>query len=130
METVSRTRRRFITSLIALPLAITALWRFLLPRPAARPVLLRVAQDNLPVGGALVFKQERIALVREGEAVIALSLICTHLGCTVSVTPDGMVCPCHGSRFDRNGKVLTGPAQRSLARLTVQQVGAELVISS
>ena len=75
-----------------------------------------------------MFRQERIAVMREGETIIALSLICTHLGCTVSVTPEGMICPCHGSRFDRQGAVLTGPAQRSLARLEVEQVASELVV--
>ena len=128
METIYQTRRRFIGTLIALPLVMAGLWRFLTPKSIKKPTLLRLKVADLPSGGALVFRQERIAVMREGETIIALSLICTHLGCTVSVTPEGMVCPCHGSRFDRQGTVLTGPAQRSLARLDVEQVASELIV--
>lgn len=128
MEKVRHTRRNFITTLITLPLVLTGLWRFLTPRGIRKPALLRLPLTDLPAGGALVFRQERVAVMRAGNDIIALSLVCTHLGCTVSVTPEGMVCPCHGSRFDRNGRVLSGPAERSLPRLTVEQDGATLVV--
>ena len=45
----------------------------------------------------------------------ALSPICTHLGCTVEIEQARLVCPCHGSTYDREGKVLRGPAEKSLA---------------
>ncbi len=48
--------------------------------------------------------------MRDDSGFYALSLVCTHLGCTVTVTEDDLACPCHGSRFDRQGKVLKGPA--------------------
>ena len=122
------TRRSFITTLIALPLVLAGVWRFLTPKGVKKPTLLQVAQADVPVGAALVFRQERVAIMRDGDSFIALSLVCTHLGCTVSVTPEGMTCPCHGSRFDRLGKVLTGPADRSLGRLVVEQHGTDLVV--
>ncbi len=51
----------------------------------------------------------------------AVSLTCTHQGCTVAARPDGTFrCPCHGARFDRDGKVLEGPADRDLARYRVR----------
>lgn len=128
METVQQTRRRFIAALITVPLMAAGLWRFLTPKRINKPALLRVTLTDIPIGAALVYKQERIALMRQGEQVIAMSLVCTHLGCTVTVTPEGMVCPCHGSRFDRQGKVLTGPAERPLPRLTVETEGDMLVV--
>ncbi|HUQ83327.1 MAG TPA: Rieske (2Fe-2S) protein [Gemmatimonadaceae bacterium] len=45
----------------------------------------------------------------------ALSPICTHLGCTVEIEQSRLVCPCHGSTYDREGKVLRGPAEEALA---------------
>ena len=51
-----------------------------------------------------------------GGAYSALSPICTHLGCTVDIEGARLVCPCHGSTYDRSGKVLQGPAELPLAR--------------
>lgn len=45
-----------------------------------------------------------------------ISSECTHKGCTVEVQGERIVCPCHGSTYDRKGDVLKGPAQRSLRR--------------
>jgi cytochrome b6-f complex iron-sulfur subunit len=57
-----------------------------------------------------------LALESDGYAV--LSPICTHRGCTVDVQGARLVCPCHGSTYDRRGNVLRGPAERPLARLS------------
>ena len=40
---------------------------------------------------------------------------CTHEGCTITgATGTEYVCPCHGSRYNRTGQVLAGPARSSL----------------
>jgi carotenoid phi-ring synthase / carotenoid chi-ring synthase len=52
----------------------------------------------------------------------AISLTCTHQGCTVQPAENGEFhCPCHGAAFDRNGKVIRGPAKRDLPRFKVAQ---------
>ena len=45
----------------------------------------------------------------------AVDAICSHESCTITGT-DGntYVCPCHGSRYNRGGQVLAGPARASL----------------
>jgi Rieske Fe-S protein len=58
----------------------------------------------------------------------AVSPICTHRGCTVDVNGARLVCPCHGSTYDREGRVLKGPAERALARYPVTRSGDELVL--
>lgn len=52
----------------------------------------------------------------------AISLTCTHQGCTVQKQADGkFLCPCHGALYDERGRVLRGPAQRDLPRYTITQ---------
>ena len=55
----------------------------------------------------------------DGE-IVAYSLVCTHLGCTIEADGDGFTCPCHGSQFDQNGMVLKNPAQKPLRKLRVE----------
>lgn len=52
----------------------------------------------------------------------AISLTCTHQGCTVQPQADGQFhCPCHGAVFDRQGRVVRAPAERDLPRFKVAQ---------
>ena len=46
------------------------------------------------------------------------SAVCTHAGCIVhwNSTAGEWNCPCHGSRFDPEGQVLSGPAVKELPR--------------
>ena len=55
--------------------------------------------------------------LEDGQFAV-ISPICTHQGCTVDIQGPRLVCPCHGSTYDREGRVLRGPAERSLARFT------------
>ena len=54
-------------------------------------------------------------------AEYAISTTCTHLGCTVAWKSEQsrFVCPCHGSQYDNQGRVVHGPARRNLGLLTV-----------
>lgn len=67
-------------------------------------------------------------LVLDGGGFAAVSSICTHRGCTVDLGGPGLSCPCHGSEYDREGRVMKGPASRALARYPVRVSGDELVI--
>lgn len=68
--------------------------------------------------GWLSEKQERsVWLVRkDGGNVVAFTANCPHLGCGYRwiAERDRFECPCHGSIFDLDGKVLAGPAPRRL----------------
>lgn len=86
---------------------------------------LRLAVRNHPSldrpGGHLKVAAEGIArpiyvIGQEDGSYLALSAECTHLKCTVELDGARIVCPCHGSTFDRTGDVLAGPAERPLDR--------------
>lgn len=129
MEIISQSRRKFITTLALLLGSGGLLLRYLRPRAnSTRQVLVSCASADVPQNGALVFPNERLALLRDDRGLYALSLVCTHLGCTVTVSAAELACPCHGSVFDRQGRVLKGPADRSLRRLVVEEQGGVLEV--
>ncbi len=65
-------------------------------------------------------------LLVNGEAALAgfgVNAVCTHLGCVVpwDAGKNRFICPCHGSQYDENGKVVRGPAPLSLALAKVEE---------
>jgi cytochrome b6-f complex iron-sulfur subunit len=57
-----------------------------------------------------------IYIIHSQEGFFSLSAVCTHLGCLTTWQPETnqINCPCHGSKFDRDGAVVTGPAPKPL----------------
>ncbi len=80
---------------------------------------------DYPPGTTTVLPDVPAVLIHDEAGFRAMSLVCTHLGCTVE--PDtargGYVCPCHGSRYDAAGAPWHGPAAGSLPALRVEQTG-------
>jgi glycine/D-amino acid oxidase-like deaminating enzyme/nitrite reductase/ring-hydroxylating ferredoxin subunit len=63
---------------------------------------------------------KKVAAYRDEKGGIhALNPACTHMGCVVNWNQEekSWDCPCHGARFDVDGKVLTGPATRDLPQI-------------
>ena len=59
----------------------------------------------------------KLAVYRDADGrAHALSAVCPHLGCLVQWNDAEKTwdCPCHGSRFDKRGKVVNGPANSDL----------------
>ena len=70
---------------------------------------------NLPSGisffGAVIVSKNE-------QQIKVLSAKCTHLGCIINKTEDNiLICPCHGSQYNLEGKVIKGPANKSLMSL-------------
>ncbi|MBZ0300486.1 MAG: Rieske (2Fe-2S) protein [Anaerolineae bacterium] len=72
------------------------------------------------VGTRRVLPEIPALLIHNEDGFSALSLVCTHLGCTVEENTSGFVCPCHGSLYDDAGNSLRGPAGKPLRALTVE----------
>jgi cytochrome b6-f complex iron-sulfur subunit len=123
MADASRSRRTTVRTLILSLLGAAGLWRFLTPRPGLASLRspVSVPEAEVPVEGALVLPEERLAIVRDGSSFFGVDLTCPHLGCTVQATAQGFACPCHGSRFNSSGEVLKGPAPRALRRLGLER---------
>jgi glycine/D-amino acid oxidase-like deaminating enzyme/nitrite reductase/ring-hydroxylating ferredoxin subunit len=87
------------------------------------PAAKRSVAELAPGEGAVVqTRQGKVAAYRdETGAVHAVSATCTHMGCNVAWNgvAKSWDCPCHGSRFDLDGKVLYGPAVADLKPVTV-----------
>jgi len=122
MAKPARSRRSALEALTLSLLGGFGLWRFLTPRGrrSSREAIAIPAAD-VPAEGALVLPQKRCAVVRNGDSILALDLLCPHLGCTVNATAEGFACPCHGSRFKSDGQVVAGPATRDMTRLAVEE---------
>lgn len=80
--------------------------------------------DDLQPGEAAVKRVgvSQVAGYRDEEGELhAVSAVCTHLACIVAFNPaeTSWDCPCHGSRFDTDGRVLHGPATEDLEKKQV-----------
>jgi cytochrome b6-f complex iron-sulfur subunit len=129
IRTVENTgRREFLTRLWKLlglvALAELAFFTVSLIRPGKKDLknntsLLRVlgSVEEFPKNSVTPDRINKLFLVRsEDGGFLALSLICSHLGC--SVIWDGaknqFICPCHSSAFDKYGNIINSPAPRPL----------------
>ncbi len=74
--------------------------------------------------GWIVNQEELSAyvLTDDGRNYIAMSNICSHLGCRVRwiADQDGFFCPCHNAVFNKEGQVVSGPPPRPLDRFEVK----------
>ena len=83
-----------------------------------------VASTNeiAPGSGAVVRSGlTKVAAYRDESGLLhQCSAVCPHLGCFVEWNHGESTwdCPCHGSRFDKQGHVICGPANSDLAQLT------------
>ena len=89
--------------------------------------------QKIRVDGWKVTKEKATAWVlkKSETEVVAFAPQCTHLGCAYH-WEDGsntFVCPCHTSAFSIEGKVLSGPAPRSLDKYDVKVDGGKILVS-
>lgn len=117
------TRRRFLDWGFAAFMGIAALAAFvltllrmpfpsLLPGKSGRFKIGR--KQDFPAGTAKYFDNDQVYVFADGKGIYAISAVCTHLGCVVNKDERGFACPCHGSRYDTDGKVEKGAAPKDL----------------
>ncbi|MEO6149592.1 MAG: FAD-dependent oxidoreductase [Mucilaginibacter sp.] len=96
-------------------------WHFIADRFSAEAVssLKSIEKDS---GTIIKYKDQKLAVYKDEQGEIhALSPVCTHAGCIVNFNASEKTwdCPCHGGRFDIDGKVLTGPPMKDLERIVI-----------
>ncbi|HUI11458.1 MAG TPA: Rieske 2Fe-2S domain-containing protein [Bacteroidota bacterium] len=122
MQQPEMDRRTFLTALgfggVGLSALIAAAGNLLYLKPAVDygpPSVIRAGKpDEYKEGIKEVLEDQRVVVVRDRKGFAAISITCTHLGCTVRTSDAGFECPCHGSQYDNDGFVTGGPAPRPL----------------
>jgi cytochrome b6-f complex iron-sulfur subunit len=77
--------------------------------------------DLYPANSVTFLQDQQVYIVRTPDGFYAVSAVCTHLGCVTQWKPEAnmIACPCHGSKFEPNGKKIEGPAPRPLPHFSV-----------
>jgi cytochrome b6-f complex iron-sulfur subunit len=122
MQQPGMDRRTFLTALgfggVGFSALIAAVGNLLYLKPAVDygpPSVIRAGRpDEYKEGIKEVMEDQRVVIVRDRKGFAAISITCTHLGCTVRTSDAGYECPCHGSQYDNDGFVTGGPAPRPL----------------
>ena len=133
-------RRKFLKSLLfflgstAFVSFVYPLVRFLEPPGSgAQGGKTIIKRAEIPVGASkdiVVNNTPAIIINVPDKGFIALSKVCTHLGCLVEYDKPGkrLQCPCHAGAFSLTGNVLSGPPPKPLRKYSVKVEGEDIVI--
>nr|NLD40598.1 Rieske (2Fe-2S) protein [Actinomycetales bacterium] len=86
--------------------------------------------DDFEDGQTLVVMTAKgvpVVLTRQGGEVVAHSGVCPHQGCAVRVEVDNLLCPCHNSKFEFDGTLISGPADTDLDPTVVHLDGRDII---
>ena len=123
-------RRKFLSGIAGAAISMAALGAAALSIDYLSPNVLfepptrfRIGHpEDYPMDSVTFIPEQQVYVVRTPAGFGALSAICTHLGCITQWNPDinAIACPCHGSRFAKDGGLQLGPAPRALDRFAMQ----------
>jgi len=109
-----------------------SVFSFLNSRPVGEKKPVRLSLADLPLGKRvkIIYGGQPVEVVRTEEGIMAISLVCTHLGCLVIYKPEKDIyyCPCHDAVFDSKGNVVSGPPPLPLEQLKVEVSGSDVII--
>lgn len=109
-------------------------WDALRPRlPAGFGTRIKtVPADAVPDNTVIEIPQARAYLTKVNGQVVALSEVCSHLGCRVPFCDSSgqFECPCHGSVFNRAGDYIAGPAPRDMYTYEIEIVDGVVEINT
>jgi Rieske Fe-S protein len=96
--------------------------------PAAPAANVIAKTADVPVGSGVIV--DKVVVTQPTAGVFkGFSSTCTHKGCAVDKIADGTIdCPCHGSKFNLDGSVAKGPADKPLEAQAVTVQGDSIVL--
>ncbi len=87
--------------------------------------------ETFPSGTSRKIDDKNLFVLSDEGGIYAITAVCQHLGCIVFTTEWGYQCPCHGSRYDKDGNVIGGPAPRALPWYEITQgVDGNLIVDA
>jgi len=130
MESVNNktrfTRREFFSFLVPFLSVPFLLWWMFTGRKSSRETGRGKSISIVGEIPAGISFQQGVILINEGETIKAFEARCTHLGCNLNKKEgDTLICRCHGSRFSKEGKAISGPAIEPLKALSIRKGTAE-----
>ncbi|PSB55418.1 ubiquinol-cytochrome c reductase iron-sulfur subunit [Chamaesiphon polymorphus] len=108
-------------------------------KQAAKPAAKKTADGFTVVGSVAQLEQagylqtKQLAVVKDPanpKKLLAVNPKCTHQGCDVKwmAGEKKYECPCHNAEYAADGKVLKGPATKSLAKYPTKIVGTQVLV--
>lgn len=90
-----------------------------------------ILPKNLKEGNSSLgrFEDQIVLVIRKGGKILGFEAVCTHLGCIVKWNDKVSLieCPCHGGKFNLQGKVVSGPPPNSLKTLRLRAEGNRIL---
>ena len=86
--------------------------------------------EDFADGSVTPIREGKFFLVRQGNEFRALYQVCTHLGCLVRQREDGYSCPCHGSQFTLDGRLIASPAPRDMDEFPVEVADGQIIVDT
>ena len=82
--------------------------------PSKKAKELSVGESAIVADGST-----KVCACRDEKGLHEFQHRCTHMGCPLKWNEAEKTwdCPCHGSRFDNDGKVINGPAGKNLPQI-------------
>ena len=123
-------RRDFLTSaamtVTAGTMAFAGVGIIRMPKPGVMPgrsAAIKIgAPGEFPIGDdPVLLSGHNLFILHQADGFCAISAVCTHLGCVVARSATGFDCPCHGSKFGKDGSLVQGPAGSPLVWFEMSQ---------
>ena len=137
---MAKERRAFLGACLGALLAAGAgaaaypVFRYLAPRQKAdNGQKVEIPESELTAGSAKYFEYQGKAAVlirKKNGDLVALSAVCTHLGCVVQwqKANEQFLCPCHGGLYTADGTVISGPPPKPLEKLSFVVANGKIIV--